>query len=128
MYDSTKVLTGIVVFLILLTSPLWWNLATGSEVTVPDLELPQGKAGCVLPKGEMRATHMSLLNDWRDLVVREDDRDMTTWDGRTVRRSLTGSCLGCHTDKAAFCDRCHDYTAVDPYCWDCHVIPEGGAS
>jgi hypothetical protein len=38
--------------------------------------------------------------------------------------SLTGTCLDCHSDKEKFCDACHTYSAVDPYCWDCHVIPE----
>jgi hypothetical protein len=39
--------------------------------------------------------------------------------------SLTGTCLtGCHTNKAEFCDRCHNYAAVSVYCWDCHVDPK----
>jgi hypothetical protein len=31
--------------------------------------------------------------------------------------------MGCHVNKSEFCDRCHDYTAVTPYCWECHVEP-----
>ena len=34
----------------------------------------------------------------------------------------------CHTDKAEFCDRCHNYAGVNPYCWDCHTVPEGEPS
>ena len=34
--------------------------------------------------------------------------------------------LGCHENKAAACDSCHDYLQVQPYCWDCHVDPKGG--
>ena len=37
-----------------------------------------------------------------------------------------GSCMSCHANKDKFCDRCHDYLAVKPYCWDCHVEPQGG--
>lgn len=128
MYDAGKILAGLVIFLGLVLVPLWWNLATGAEVRAPDLVLPEGQPGCVLPTAEMRVSHMELLNNWRDQAVREGDRVMTTWDGRTVTRSLTGTCLGCHTEKAQFCDRCHNYAAVTPYCWDCHVVPEGGAS
>lgn len=128
MYDSAKILTGLVIFVIVVTTPVWWNLATGAEVRAPKLELPTGQNACVLPKGEMRASHMELLNEWRDLSVRKKDRVMTTWDGRKYIRSLTRGCLGCHTDKSTFCDRCHNYSAVTPYCWDCHVVPEGGTS
>ena len=128
MYNAGKILAGIVIFLGLVLVPLWWSLATGAEVRAPELVLPQGQPGCVLPAAEMRASHMELLNDWRDLAVRQGDRIMNTSDGRTYTRSLTGTCLGCHTDKAKFCDRCHDYAAVTPYCWDCHVVPAGGTS
>jgi len=128
MYDAPKILCGLVIFLILLTFPLWWNLATGAQITAPQLKLPQDYKACVLPEGEMRASHMELLNRWRDLSVRQGDRLMTTWDGRTYVRSLTDTCLGCHTDKSAFCDRCHDYSAVSPYCWDCHLTRQGGTS
>lgn len=128
MYDAPKILAGLVIFLVLLTTPLWWNLATGATVTAPKLELPQKQTACVLPQGEMRASHMELLNQWRDLSVRKGDRVMETWDGRRYVRSLTRTCLGCHTDKSTFCDRCHSYSAVTPYCWDCHLIPEGGQS
>jgi len=37
--------------------------------------------------------------------------------------SLSNTCLSCHTNKAEFCDKCHGYASVDPYCWDCHVDP-----
>ena len=128
MYDAAKILSGLVIFVVVLTAPVWWNLATGADLRAPKLELPVGQSACVLPKGEMRASHMELRNRWRDLSVRKNDRVMTTYDGRKYIRSLTRSCLGCHTDKSSFCDRCHDYSAVSPYCWDCHLVPEGGQS
>jgi hypothetical protein len=74
----------------------------------------------------MRTEHMQLVMDWRDEAVREMDRVYVSEDGRRFNKSMTGTCLGCHTDKAAFCDRCHDYLGVKPYCWDCHVVPEEG--
>ncbi len=42
-----------------------------------------------------------------------------------VKFPLTGTCLtGCHTNKADFCDRCHNYAGVSVYCWECHVDPK----
>lgn len=128
LYDAGKILAGLGLFLVLVTGPVWWNVAAGTDTEMPELVMPEGQPGCVLPVGEMRASHMELLNDWRDSVVRDGERVMTTWDGRETRKSLTKSCLGCHTDQEKFCDRCHDYVGVTPYCWDCHLGPNGGAS
>jgi hypothetical protein len=41
--------------------------------------------------------------------------------------SLEETCFSCHDDKSNFCDSCHDYTAVDPYCWDCHAFDPASA-
>ena len=30
-------------------------------------------------------------------------------------------CLDCHKNKSNFCDKCHDYMGVKPYCWECHA-------
>ncbi|MBW2266037.1 MAG: hypothetical protein JRF28_07735 [Deltaproteobacteria bacterium] len=40
--------------------------------------------------------------------------------------SLQNTCMSdnCHAKKTEFCDQCHDYTAVEPYCWDCHIVPK----
>jgi len=75
----------------------------------------------------MRASHMDLLNQWRDDVVRVGNRDYkSTLTGKTFDMSLSRTCMDCHSNKADFCDRCHDFLSVDPYCWDCHVEPKGG--
>ena len=74
----------------------------------------------------MRREHMQLLARWRDDVVRRGQRVYVASDGRHFDKSLTGTCLGCHENKAAACDRCHAYLAVQPYCWECHVDPKGG--
>ncbi len=126
MYDGGKIVAGLVVFLALVTVPVWLNALAGGVPRAPELELPRGESRCVEPAAVMRATHMELLNTWRDETVRSDERFLTLADGRRVERSLSRTCLGCHDRKDAFCDRCHDYLAVSPYCWDCHVVPEGG--
>ena len=130
MYDAGKVIAGLALFLVLATSPLWINALSEESSAAPELKLPpNGASACVKDTEYMRSSHMDLLNEWRDDVVRRDDR----WyifeaDGveKTVRKSLTETCLSCHSNKADFCDSCHSYVAVDPYCWDCHIIPERG--
>jgi len=124
MYDAGKVIVGLVIFLALLTFPTWYNVATGQATYVPELEKPSKGEACVMDVEYMRASHMDLLNDWRDRVVRDGERVFTSPDGSKYNMSLTLTCLDCHDKKAGFCDQCHDYMSVDPYCWDCHVIPE----
>jgi len=45
------------------------------------------------------------------------------FDVREHEKSLTGTCLSCHSSKEAFCNRCHEYVGADPYCWECHIDP-----
>jgi len=122
MYDASKIVAGLVVFLVLVTSPLWYNAASGSSVAAPQLKMPTDSSQCVEETAFMRSSHMDLLNQWRDDVVRVGTRDyVSTLNGKTYDMSLTRTCLDCHSDKVEFCDKCHTYLAVDPYCWDCHV-------
>jgi len=125
MYDAGKIITGLVIFLLLVTAPVWYNLASGHSGDVPQLVLPAGETACVAETSFMRAAHMNLLNQWREEVVRNENRVYVSEDGREFQMSLTNTCLDCHNDKSKFCDRCHDYTMVDPYCWGCHIVPEG---
>ena len=82
-----------------------------------------GKDQCVRSAEYMRPFHMDLLSEWRDDVVRRGDR-FTEWpDGKPIEKSLSNTCLDCHSNKENFCDRCHNYMSVDPYCWDCHITP-----
>jgi hypothetical protein len=32
--------------------------------------------------------------------------------------------MDCHSNKSKFCDQCHNYVDVDPFCWDCHIEPK----
>jgi hypothetical protein len=121
MHDAGKIVTGLVLFVGIVATPLWWNLATGAEPRVPQIAKPAGETRCLEDAATMRREHMQMLVTWREDVVRRADRFYLTSDGRRVRKSLTGTCLKCHDDKGASCDRCHDYLNVHPYCWDCHV-------
>jgi hypothetical protein len=123
MYDAGRIVSGLVIFLALVTSPMWYRLVRGAEPGPPKLELVTQAKECVAPTPYMRALHMELLNSWRDDVVRRDDRIHVGLDGVEYEKSLSKTCMSCHSNKKEFCDRCHDYAAVDPYCWDCHVEP-----
>ncbi len=128
--SKNMIILGLVIFVIAALSPFWVNGVFGDGEPAPVAELT-GKAKtakqCVLEKYDMRANHMSLLDEWRDAVVRDGDRIYTAANGQVFNMSLsTGSdsCLGCHDDKSKFCDSCHTYTSVDPYCWECHTNPK----
>lgn len=127
LFNGGPILFGLVVFLVLASLPFWYNAAFGTSTTRPELELPDRSVHpkCVAATEYMRNSHMELLNEWRDVVVRTGDRTYTDPDGKKYDMSLTLTCLNCHTSKKNFCDRCHEYLGVRPYCWDCHVVPEG---
>jgi hypothetical protein len=121
-----EMLTGLIiaVFLVLVLSPILYNFAVGNARSVPDLKPPPGgQKQCIESKEWMRGNHMQLLFDWRETVVREGNRTYRASDGKEYNMSLTSECLSCHTNKDEFCDQCHDYLKVKPYCWDCHIVP-----
>ena len=123
LYDGGKIIAGLVIFIGLLTFPIWWN--HGGEKSIPNPEKPKnGATECVKDVEYMRTTHMKLLNDWRDEVVRDGERKDLVIQGVTYEKSLQNGCMKCHASKKKFCDECHDFTAVKPYCWDCHIQPE----
>jgi hypothetical protein len=125
MYDKDKIIPGLIVFLLLIFSPIIYNGVTGGASVKPELTYPAPEVAtkCVESKEFMRANHMQLLFDWRETVVRGGDRSYKNAEGETFNMSLTSQCLTCHSNKEQFCDQCHNYLSVKPYCWDCHVIP-----
>jgi hypothetical protein len=113
MRDRGAIWSGVAIFLALATFPVWHNLASHVTAKGPDVRPPAREKQCVAPVEYMRTSHMKLLIDWREKVVREG--------GDPSRMSLTPTCLEkCHGSKSEFCDRCHNYAAVAPSCWNCH--------
>ena len=125
MSDRMKVFAGLILFLALAAFPIWYPLVAEGDAAQPELELPADATECVEDTEYMTANHMDLLNQWRNAVVRDGERDYTASSGEVFNMSLTKTCLGCHEDRDAFCTKCHDYANVDPKCWDCHVEPGG---
>jgi hypothetical protein len=125
MYDSGKIIGGLVIFLGLVTFPFWFSLASGSESIEPQPEIRKGLKPCVESKEYMKAWHMDMLDDWRDEVVRNGKRMYVNSKGQKHPMSLSTNCMKCHDNKVKFCDECHNYVGVDPYCFDCHIEPKG---
>jgi len=125
MYDAGKIIIGLIIFLVLATSPFWYNQATGKVDYKPNPQLKTDAEACVMPTDYMREAHMDLLNDWRHSVVRDGERVHISHTGEKFNKSLSETCLDCHHNKETFCDECHNYSAVgQPVCWDCHIVPE----
>jgi hypothetical protein len=132
-FDRNKVIAGLVIFVVLVTVPLWQNLGKTVAAPAPKLDTPviqklaEKDKKCVMPTDWMRANHMQMLVDWRDNVVRTNEkgaangRDFVTPDGKKYLASLTNTCMDCHSNKEKFCDQCHNYVAVAPNCWGCHL-------
>jgi hypothetical protein len=122
MSDKKLIIAGIVIFFALFTFPLWFNL--GKAAPAPKLVLTEkAKAAkeCVMPTDYIRANHMKVLDLWRHQVVRNGQRIFVNAEGKEFTMSLSNTCLDCHSNKADFCDKCHNYASVTPYCWDCHI-------
>jgi hypothetical protein len=72
----------------------------------------------------MRAEHMKLLDEWRREAVRDANRVYKSSTGKIYDKSLQNTCMECHSNKSKFCDQCHNYTGIAPFCWDCHIQPK----
>jgi hypothetical protein len=129
MYNGGKIITALLVFLLLITSPFLLNIGKADVAPQPSLDTPvinqMSDKQCVESAEFMRTGHMQMLNDWRDQVVRNGDTVYVSNTGIEHEMSLENSCLNCHSNKQEFCDSCHTYADVDPYCWDCHTDTKG---
>jgi hypothetical protein len=122
MKDKKLIIAGLAIFIALAVSPFIINM--GKAAPAPELILTdRAKAAktCVRDTAYMRAEHMQLLDLWRHSVVRNTNRVYVNEKGQEFNMSLSNTCLDCHSNKTEFCDRCHNYVEVEPYCWDCHI-------
>ena len=123
MRDRVKIAAGLALFLSVALFPVWQRAASG-RAPRPEPKIAKPQTQCVAPRAVMRASHMQLLDGWRDGVVRGAARTAHAADGRLLKVSLTGTCLECHANKKEFCDACHTDLAVKPVCFDCHSEPK----
>jgi hypothetical protein len=131
LYHGDKIIPGLIVFVVMITFPIWFNLAPGESAYDSAVREIDAANGCIFDTEEMRTSHMQKLSEWRDLVVREEQRYTEDKNGNQVKMSLTSTCMTCHVntsgnirpDKAPHCTVCHEYVDVSIYCWDCHIDP-----
>jgi len=130
LYNGGKILTGLIIFVAIATFPIYYNIGKVNAKPEPKLDTPaiqqmaESERKCVESKAYMRAEHMQLLNNWRDSVVRDGNRQFINSTNKHYNMSLQNECLRCHSNKKKFCDECHNYMAVKPYCFDCHIAPK----
>ncbi|MDR0815854.1 MAG: sulfate reduction electron transfer complex DsrMKJOP subunit DsrJ [Desulfovibrio sp.] len=122
MYNAKAVVAGIIIFVVLCTSPFWAG-RTGQDYKKTGIVPPGDEKNCVENVTFMRAQHMRLLNEWRDEALRKENRTYIAADGKKWIISLQNTCLKCHSNYKDFCQKCHVANSVDPYCWTCHIIP-----
>jgi len=129
MYNRNLIIPGLIIFIAICIFPIWnYFLFSNETATAPEIKLSEKALDakeCV--RSKMKTEHMQLLDVWRDTVVREKKRTYNSPNGKSYNMSLSSgenSCLGCHVDKSQFCDKCHTYASVEPYCWDCHIDPK----
>jgi hypothetical protein len=122
MYNKGMVMAGLIIFVLLVTFPIWFNRLDAGPMPKPELP-PGGEKECVAPAAVMRDTHMQLLNEWRDDVTRNSNREVIVVAGKEYGKGLQLACMQCHSNKEKFCDSCHEYAAVQPTCWSCHISP-----
>jgi hypothetical protein len=128
MYDGNKIIAGLVIFIVLLTYPIWSSLGGAAQAPKPSLETPviekMAEKKCIENTQFMKSSHMQLLIDWRDEALRNGNRTFKNTEGKNIVISLQNTCMKCHSNKDKFCDSCHTFAAVKPYCWECHLTPE----
>jgi hypothetical protein len=133
LYDGGKIIAGLIVFVGLAALPFFYNIGKANPKPEPKLDTPAikqwekqyGKKECIESKAYMRAEHMQILNNWRDSVVRDNQRlYISDTSGKHFTMSLQNDCMQCHSNKKKFCDEYHNYLAVKPFCWDCHIAPK----
>jgi hypothetical protein len=125
MYDRNKIITGLFIGMALLLFPFYYNAGKAAKAPEPELS-PKAKEAkvCVEPKPYMKPQHMKMLDGWRHESVRSADRLYVSSSGKIYEKSLQNTCMECHSNKSKFCDQCHNYMGVAPYCWDCHIAPK----
>ena len=129
MRNKTNIVVGVLVFLLVLTSPIWLNLGKSAEASQVEVSLdtptinalPEDERQCIYDTDYMLKNHMEILHQWKVQVVRDGNRTLVTPDGREFEMSLQNTCLDCHSNYDEFCEKCQDANGVDPNCWTCHT-------
>lgn len=81
MYNAKAVIVGIIIFVVLFTSPFWVSML-GSKYSSTGIVLPKNEKECIESTAFMRDQHMRLLNEWRDEALRKENRVYVATNGK----------------------------------------------
>jgi hypothetical protein len=97
MNNKALIITGMVIFLIIVLFPFWYMRGKAAPAPEPILT-PGAKAAkeCVRSTEYMKAEHMQLLVVWRNSVTRDGKRIYVNPQGKEFNMSLSNTCLDCH--------------------------------
>ncbi|WP_434510682.1 sulfate reduction electron transfer complex DsrMKJOP subunit DsrJ [Desulfitobacterium sp. AusDCA] len=97
------ILLGLLIFVVIVASPILYNKGKAKAAPVINLNTPViqqlSDKECVEPAEYMRQNHMQLLLQWRDAKVRDGQSVYINSKGKAYDISLEGTCLKCHDDK-----------------------------
>ena len=117
--SNGKIFIGLGLFILLALFPFFLGGSSSDSAPKPVISEKAGEH-CVESKEYMRANHMQILDNWRNESVRAENNEYTSVaHGTTHKKSLSKTCMDCHDNKEQFCDSCHTYANVKPYCWEC---------
>ncbi|RLI82169.1 MAG: sulfur reduction protein DsrJ [Archaeoglobales archaeon] len=123
MYHKGYVVLFVIAILVVVLTPLILaNSGRGFEDIRNYLEKPKGDR-CVESKEYMIANHMEVLNEWREMAIREGKRIYFSKTYGVLYNGSIEECFKCHTYKE-FCEKCHEFSGVHMYCLTCHTPPE----
>ncbi len=96
-----------------------------AETPFPDIHEPTDKSvKCIQPEDVMRREHMNYILHERDETMREGIRgepeSLANCINCHVEPDENGEIAGIETDQH-FCSACHEYTAVQIDCFQCHA-------
>ncbi len=114
---------ALVGFSLLSTSALVGTAHAGTPF--PDIHEPTDKSvKCIQPEDVMRREHMNYILHERDETMREGIRgepeSLANCINCHVEPDENGEIAGIETDQH-FCSACHEYTAVQIDCFQCHA-------
>lgn len=97
------ILLGLLIFVVIVASPILYNMGKAKAAPVINLNTPViqqlSDKECVESPEYMRQNHMQLLLQWRDAKVRDGQTVYINSKGKAYDISLEGTCLKCHNDK-----------------------------
>ncbi len=90
MYNKTFVIPGLIILLLLMLSPVLYNL-NAAPANLPETSMANHPYPTSTPMDEWKAGHMTYVN-----------------------AESIAKCKGCHANTVEFCDKCHEYVGVRP--------------